>query len=57
MTFFCFVIMISFMRYLFKRPREANGDYVYEDEVKDDPDNNEPMAPRSKIKIFRKMGW
>lgn len=57
MTFFCFVIMISFMRYLFKRPREANGDYVYEDEVKDAPDNNEPMAPRSKIKIFRKMGW
>lgn len=55
LTFVCFFIMIGFLRYMKKRPRQANGEYEYEKEVADAPDNGEPMAPKSKL--LGKLGW
>ncbi|MBR3866869.1 MAG: BCCT family transporter [Butyricicoccus sp.] len=55
LTFICFAVLIGWLRYMAKRPREANGDYVYEDKVANAPDNGEPMAPKSKI--LGKLGW
>ena len=40
-----------------KRPRTPNGEYEYEDGVKDAPDNGEPMAKKSSIKILSKFGF
>ena len=35
----------------------ADGFYVDEEACANDPDNGEPMAPRSKYKWLRKIGW
>lgn len=56
MCFLCFAIMLGFIRYLTKRPRKTNGEYEYEAEVADAPDNGEPEAPLDGIdKLFRKL--
>ncbi|MBQ8143889.1 MAG: BCCT family transporter [Butyricicoccus sp.] len=55
LTFICFAVLVGFLRYMAKRPREANGDYVYEDEVANAPDNGDPVAPKSKF--LGKFGW
>lgn len=55
LTFICLFVMIGFLRYMSKRPRTASGEYVYEDEVANAPDNGEPEAPKSKI--LGKFGW
>jgi len=55
LTFICLFVMIGFLRYMSKRPRKDNGEYVYEDKVANAPDNGEPMAPKSKI--LGKFGW
>ena len=57
LTFICLAVTLGFLRYMAKRPRRANGEYEYEDKVKDAPDNGEPMAKKSKIKILAKMGF
>ena len=57
MCFFCLAIMIGFIRYILKRPRNTDGSFVPEPEVANEPDNGEPMAPRSKNKILAKLGW
>lgn len=55
MCFLCFFIMIDFIRYMRKRPRNADGTYVDEEEVANAPDNGEPVAPKSKL--LGKLGW
>lgn len=55
LTFICLFVMLGFIRYMAKRPRLNNGDYAYEDEVADAPDNGEPEAPKSKF--LGKFGW
>lgn len=57
LTFICLALSLGFLRYMAKRPRKANGEYEEEDEVKDAPDNGEPMAAKSKIKILAKLGF
>ena len=57
LTFICLFITLGFLRYMAKRPRKQNGEYEYEDRVKDAPDNGEPVAARSKIKILSKLGF
>lgn len=57
MCFICLACMIGFVRFILKRPRNADGSFVPEPEVADAPDNGEPMAPRSKFKFLRKLGW
>lgn len=57
LTFICLFVTLGFLRYMAKRPRKANGEYEEEDEVKDAPDNGEPVAARSKIKILSKLGF
>lgn len=57
MCFICIACMIGFVRFILKRPRNADGSFVPEPEVADVPDNGEPMAPRSKFKLLRKLGW
>lgn len=55
LTFICLFVMIGFIRYMSKRPRSVSGDYDYEDEVANAPDNGEPVAPKSKL--LGKLGW
>lgn len=57
LTFICLAVFIGFLRYMAKRPKTADGNYVYEPEVADAPDNGDPMVPRSKNKILAKLGW
>ena len=57
MCFICIACMIGFIRFILKRPRNADGSFVPEPEVADAPDNGEPMAPRSKFKFLNKLGW
>lgn len=55
LTFICLFVIIGFLRYMVKRPRTISGDYVYEPEVANAPDNGEPEEPRSKF--LGKFGW
>lgn len=55
LTFICLFVIIGFLRYMAKRPRTISGDYVYEPEVANAPDNGEPEEPRSKF--LGKFGW
>ena len=55
LTFICFFIIVGFLKYMSKRPRTINGEYVYEDCVAEAPDNGEPEAPRSKF--LGRFGW
>ena len=55
LTFVCLFVTVGFLRYMAKRPRMENGNYEYEDEVANAPDNGEPEAPKSKL--FGKLGW
>jgi len=55
LTFICLFVILGFLRYMTKRPRTSNGEYVYEDHVANAPDNGEPEAPKSKI--LGKLGW
>lgn len=57
LTFVVFYITIGFLKYMAKRPKDASGNYLYEDEVANAPDNGEPHAPRSNNKFLRKLGW
>lgn len=57
LAFICGWLTLGFIRYMAKRPRNLDGSYVYEDECVNDPDNGEPMAPRSTNKWLNKMGW
>ena len=57
LTFICLAVFIGFLSYMAKRPRTADGSYIYEAEVANAPDNGEPMVPRSKSKILNKLGW
>ena len=57
LTFVCLFVTFGFLRYMAKRPRTRNGEYEYEDGVKDAPDNGEPMAKKSSIKILSKFGF
>ena len=57
LTFVCLFVTFGFLRYMAKRPRTRNGEYEYEDGVKDAPDNGEPMAKKSGIKILSKFGF
>ena len=57
MCFFCLAIMLGFIRYILKRPRNTDGSFVPEPEVANEPDNGEPMAPRSKSRFLNKLGW
>lgn len=57
LTFVCLFVTFGFLRYMAKRPRTPNGEYEYEDGVKDAPDNGEPMAKKSSIKILSKFGF
>ena len=51
LAFFCLFIVLGFIFYMAKRPRTATGEYVYEDEVANAPDNEEPHAPQSEIML------
>ncbi|KEJ93068.1 BCCT family transporter [Synergistes jonesii] len=55
LTFLCLFTMIGFLRYMTKRPREVNRDFVYEAEVATAPDNGEPVAPKSRF--LGRFGW
>jgi len=57
MCFICLACMVGFCNFILKRPRNDDGSFVPEPEVADAPDNGEPMAPRSKNPILRKLGW
>jgi glycine betaine transporter len=57
LAFVCGWLTFGFIRYLAKRPRNADGTYVVEEACANDPDNGEPVAPRSKYKFLRKLGW
>ncbi|MBR0172671.1 MAG: BCCT family transporter [Lachnospiraceae bacterium] len=57
MCFICLACMIGFVKFILKRPRNVDGSFKAEPEVADQPDNGEPMAPRSKIKWINKLGW
>lgn len=45
LCFFCFAIMMGFIKYIVKIPRKQNGDYEPEPEIANAPDNGEPEAP------------
>lgn len=49
--------MVGFVRFILKRPRNADGTYVPEPEVADEPDNGAPMAPLSRNRLLAKLGW
>ena len=55
LTFICLIVMIGFIRYMVKRPKSADGNYIYEEEIANEPDNGQPVAPKSKI--LGKLGW
>ena len=56
LTFMCFAILLGFLKYILKRPRKVNGEYEYEPEIANAPDNGEPMAHQDLIdKIFSKI--
>ena len=56
LTFMCFAILLGFLKYILKRPRKVNGEYEYESEIANAPDNGEPMAHQDLIdKIFSKI--
>ena len=57
MCFICLACMLGFVRWILKRPRRVDGSFEDEPEVANEPDNGEPMAPKSKIKILAKLGW
>ena len=57
MCFICLACMIGFVKFILARPRNVDGSFKDEPEVADAPDNGEPMAPKSKIKILAKLGW
>ncbi len=57
MTFIVLIITFGFLRYILKRPKGADGNYLPEPEVADAPDNGEPEAARSKIKFLAKLGF
>jgi Choline-glycine betaine transporter len=53
LAFLCLFITIGFLVYMAKRPRTANGEYVYEDEVAEAPDSGEePAALSSSLRWF-----
>ncbi len=54
LAFLCCFIVIGFIFYMAKRPRTANGDYVYEDEIAKAPDNGEEPAELSASVRFLK---
>jgi choline-glycine betaine transporter len=54
MAFICLFITIGFFSYLFRRPRTAAGEFVYEDEVANAPDNGEELVPPSKFELALK---
>lgn len=45
------MVIGGFLKYMAKRPRTANGDYVYEDAVANAPDSGEPATPPSKTAL------
>ena len=55
LTFICLFVTIGFIRYMSKRPCTVSGEYEYEDEVKNSPDNGQPMERKSKL--LGKLGW
>ncbi len=57
MTFIVFALTIGFLKWLFKRPKDANGNFLPEPEVADAPDNGEPEAKRSSIPFLAKLGF
>ena len=42
-------MVYGFVKYMGKRPRDAYGNYLYEDAVADAPDSGEPMAKQSAV--------
>lgn len=56
LCFMCLFILLGFLKYMAKRPRKANGEYEYETEVAEAPDNGEPPADLDFIdKFFAKL--
>lgn len=57
MCFICLACMLGFIRFILKRPWKVDDSFEDEPEVANAPDNGEPMAPKSKIKILARLGW
>lgn len=49
LAFLCFFITLGFIFYMAKRPRTITGEYEYEEEVANAPDNGEAPAALSKL--------
>lgn len=47
------LVVVGFLKYMAKRPRNERGEYVYEDVIANAPDNGEPEAEASKT--FEKL--
>lgn len=43
------LVVVGFLRYMAKRPKDNRGEYIYEDEVIDAPNSDEPEVPPSKF--------
>ena len=43
-----FVMVVGFIVYMMKRPRDESGNYIYEDAVANAPDSGEPENEKSK---------
>ena len=52
-TFLGIIMIAGFIRHMMRRPREANGAYVYEDEVINAPDNGEEPLAAKESKIIK----
>ena len=51
LAFLCLFIVVGFIAYMAKRPRTVTGEYEYEAEIADEPDNGEPEAAQSQILV------
>lgn len=45
------LVIVGFLKYMSKRPRDARGGYAYEDEIANAPDNGEPEVEPSKTML------
>ncbi|MGL6201794.1 MAG: BCCT family transporter [Lachnospiraceae bacterium] len=50
-VFFALLVVIGFIRYMLKRPRDSSNKYIYENEVVNAPNSDEPEAEPSKFSL------
>ena len=49
------LMLVGFIRYIRKRPRNADGSYVYEDEIANEPDNGEEPLETKPIWLLEQV--